>query len=144
MEPQQIVDNFIQQMEQACKDTWKVTLPIYNTICKQKFIEVSNSYLKHVRKDVLPIRMKICHIDKKIIETLLQAINTNQPVDNFSIYHIREYRGEESDVIITTINDEEYLIFNDIGTEGAGCRLQYNISKNNLLEVLNQVMTFLN
>lgn len=138
---EKITNDFSNNMETLCKETWKVTL---NRKYGFNYIELKNEYLKYTsnKKNYDIIDMRINKILKSEVDRLIDNINNNNYIRNVTIYNINEYRGEDERIDITYITNNEYKITYDKGTEGYGNTYYYLIKKNNLLEILNQIKKY--
>lgn len=137
---EKINNDFINNMELICKETWKITLDkIYGKNC----ILLKNDYLKYTsnKKNVI-IDMRINKILLDKVENIINSIINNINFGEITFYILKEYRGNDDDVRIRYINNNEYEIIFNKGTEGYGNTYCYLIKKNNLFEILKQIKKY--
>ena len=124
---EKINNDFINNMELICKETWKITLDkIYGKNC----ILLKNDYLKYTsnKKNVI-IDMRINKILLDKVENIINYIINNINFGEITFYILKEYRGNDDDVRIRYINNNEYEIIFNQGTEGYGNTYYYLIKK---------------
>ena len=137
---EKINNDFINNMEIICKETWKITL---DKIYGQNCILLKNDYLKYTsnKKNVI-IDMRINKILLDKVENIINYIINNINFGEITFYILKEYRGNDDDVRIRYINNNEYEIIFNQGSEGYGNTYYYLIKKNNLFEILKQIKKY--
>ena len=134
----------ISEIKEKSQNLWKVIITDIN-------ITFSNEYLSYMYKDMkinnhinnftVPIINKR-NIRRNEILSVINNIRTNKIIKSVKIFSLPNRDGFDcDDIIINSIENDKFELIWDYGSEGAGNTYRYYFSKQNLLSILEKILS---